>query len=40
LTARYQKRKEKIKPEANELSDRLLFAVEPNSRSRPIQQSW
>ena len=39
LTACCQKRKEKIKPEANEVSDRLLFAVKPNSRSRPMPQS-
>ena len=36
LTACCQKRKEKIKTEANEVSDRFLFAVKPNSRSRPI----
>jgi hypothetical protein len=34
LTARWQKRKEKIKPEANEVSDRFLFTVKPKSRSR------
>ena len=36
--ASFQEQKKKIKPGANEVSDRLLFAVKPNSRSRPIPQ--
>ena len=42
LTACCHKRKEKIQTVANEVSDRLLFAVKPNSRSRtsaPAEES-